>query len=108
MSSYDHWLEAPYQRMYATQPPPEIEELLGARVVRDGEPGTIESYEAWEDADEDGKYGGYDLVVRWLNSRRTENLALSEAEVCVRRGLYVWREDDDEVRVWRRWETPAR
>jgi hypothetical protein len=82
LPNYDAWLEAPYQRRAAQEPPDEIQELLGVRIWLEEEDawGTVGSYEVWEDADEDGRYGGVDLVVR-VGSR---SLVMSPAEVTER------------------------
>lgn len=101
LRGYDAWLERPYQERYTNEPPPEIEELLDARVVLDGEVGKIETWEPWEDADEDGRHGGVDLVVRW-ESGRTSNLLPDEAEEAMRRGIYDVVEEGDVARVYKR------
>jgi hypothetical protein len=66
--SYDSWLEAPFQRRYAgRETPDEVAELIDAKVwsPTEGEVGVITEYEAWEDADEDGRYGGYTVSIRF-------------------------------------------
>lgn len=79
LRGYDAWLEAPYQRLYAS-PPRDVEDLLGERVWIEEEDawGEIESWEEWGDADEDGRHAGVDLVVR-VNGR-TLNMSPSEIE----------------------------
>jgi hypothetical protein len=72
MRNYDAWLEAPYQRRYAQEPPPEVEDLMGVELEWDGRPAVVDSWETWSDADEDGAYGGVDLVLRFTDERGGE------------------------------------
>ena len=71
LPNYDAWLERPYQRRQAQEPPAEVEDLLGTEFWYEGERAVVDSWEAWEDADEDGRYGGIDLVIR-IGGYRTE------------------------------------
>lgn len=66
MSGHDAWLEQPYQR-YEREPPPDTEDYLGRKVYVEEEDavGVVTSWEEWEDADEDGRYGGVDLIVEF-------------------------------------------
>jgi hypothetical protein len=70
MSGYDSWLERPYQQMYAREIPTEAEDFEGVEFWLDGERAVVDGFEEWEDADEDGRYGGVDLVVRTGGTRR--------------------------------------
>lgn len=85
MTNYDAWLEAPYQRRYAEgDMPREAEDWMGATIwiEEDDAEGTVESYEAWEDEDEDGRYGGVDLVVNVAGRER--NMRPEEVEAAFR------------------------
>jgi hypothetical protein len=77
--SYDQWLEAPYQRNQGDVPPT-FENYADCRVWIEDEDefAQVTSYECWEDADEDGRHGGTDLILT-LPSGRT--LTLSESEI---------------------------
>ena len=76
---YDDWLEAPYQRNQG-DPPPVFENYADCRVwiEEEDEFAVVTSYECWEDADEDGRYGGTDLILTLPNGR---TLTLSESEL---------------------------
>ena len=65
MAGHDAWLEAPYQR--GQEVPSEVEDYLGVEIYVEEEAavGTVDDYETWQDADEDGRYGGVDLIVRF-------------------------------------------
>ncbi len=78
--SYDAWkLASPYE---GPEPPPWVEDLLGSKVEVDGYEGVVEDYECWEDADEDGRHGGVDLVARFpLPSGRSFSQNMSRTEV---------------------------
>jgi hypothetical protein len=58
--------------MYASEPPSEVEDLLGVELEWDERPAVVESWECWEDADEDGRYGGVDLILRFTDERGGE------------------------------------
>jgi hypothetical protein len=74
--SYDGWLEGRYCAAGMTG---WVEDALGTRVWIEEEDdyGTVVSYETWEDADEDGRYGGVDLELRFA---RGWTRMLTEAE----------------------------
>jgi hypothetical protein len=79
MSRYDNWLQGRY---YSQRDMPGwVEDALGTRVWIEEEDahGIVDSYEEWEDADEDGRYGGVDLVLRFPNGR-TQMLTQAEYE----------------------------
>jgi hypothetical protein len=84
LPGYDSWLEAPYQRLYAGDVPREAEDLMDVRIWLEEDDcyGVVEGFETWEDADEDGRYGGVDLVVRLESGRapRTRNMSPTEVE----------------------------
>jgi hypothetical protein len=88
--TYDAWLEKPYQDSQRNADPPrEAEEWLDHEFFYQGERAVVESWETWEDADEDGRYGGFDFVIRiggekgefnlWSGGR-TENLSPNQLE----------------------------
>ncbi len=85
MKGYDAWLEAPYQRRYAQDPPAEWENRVDRKVYVEEEDavGTVTSYEEWEDADEDGKYGGVDLIVEFpaTENRKSYTITMTPEEV---------------------------
>jgi hypothetical protein len=70
LPGYDAWLERPYQRQQAQEPPGDVQDMLGIEFWLDGEHAVVDSYEEWEDADEDGRYGGIDFVIRTGGIRR--------------------------------------
>jgi hypothetical protein len=80
LPGYDAWLERPYQQRYAQEPPDAIQELLGQKIWLEEEDawGEVVEYEEWEDADEDGRYGGYDMVIQV--GKRTINMRPDEVE----------------------------
>jgi hypothetical protein len=71
MKNYDSWLEGPYQRAYGREAPPEVEKLLDAKfyVEEEDAVGEVVEWQAWDDADEDGPYGGYDFIVQFPGGR---------------------------------------
>lgn len=85
MPNYDAWLERPYQRNQ-TDPPREWEEWADVRIFdpEEDEHGTVIGFETWEDADEDGKYGGVDLIVRFDNGREVNMPADRVQELAVK------------------------
>lgn len=70
LRGYDAWLEAPYQRQQRDAPT-DIEDMLGLEVWIEEDDAWCEviGFEEWEDADEDGRYGGVDLIVKPPNGR---------------------------------------
>lgn len=89
-ANYDAWLEAPYQRMYAQEPPGEIQDMMDVEFWLEGERAVVDSYEEWSDADEDGVHGGIDFVVRvggvrderyhFWKGGRTQNMSPADLE----------------------------
>jgi hypothetical protein len=77
---YDDWLEKPY-RDRDPQPWEEAaNELMDEKVLVDGRLATVISWEAWEDADEDGKYGGIEYTVRFDDDGDTQLMASWEVK----------------------------
>lgn len=100
LPGYDAWLERPYQERYAHEPPPEVEDMLDTEFDLDGEHAVVEGYEEWQDADEDGAYGGIDYVIRigghrdlrynYWTGGRTQNMSETELEEALANQPKYW------------------
>lgn len=81
-ANYDAWLERPYQsRERRSDALEDYYELVGERVRTPEGVGVVTDVESWEDADEDGRYGGVDVMVRDDLSGTVHGWPVSEIKV---------------------------
>lgn len=76
--SYDDWLEAPYQRLYARPQREDLDEVIGEVVEVYGDSFTVEAFEVTTEADEDGQW---DAVTFELFRANGSVIYHSESEV---------------------------